>query len=131
EELLLTRHPSGTQHIRHDIFMFHVLRGCQGVSRRRVIVACLGSFGDHFLPLITPEANVRGVQITEAPIAGAESIVLTAPHDSDALRAAVTDEVRWIHSLSTGIDGFPLELGRGRTLTCSRGSAAVPIAEYV
>jgi phosphoglycerate dehydrogenase-like enzyme len=39
--------------------------------------------------------------------------------------------VRWIHTIGTGVDHFPLELVGGRLLTCSRGASAVPIAEWV
>lgn len=39
--------------------------------------------------------------------------------------------VRWVHVYGTGVDGFSLERLRGRQLTCSRGAAAIPIAEWV
>lgn len=38
---------------------------------------------------------------------------------------------RWIHIYGTGVDGFPLSRVGERMLTCSRGAAAVPIAEWV
>ena len=104
------------------------------MSGALAVVDCLGPFGDHYLPMMRATVESLGVAIVarraDAP-ATAEPVIVAAPRDSPELRAAVTDEVRWIHSLSTGMDGFPLELARGRTLTCSRGSAAVPIAEYV
>jgi len=40
-------------------------------------------------------------------------------------------DVQWVHVLGTGMDKFPLNLVGDRILTCSRGSAAVPIAEWV
>lgn len=39
--------------------------------------------------------------------------------------------VRWIHLYGTGVDGFPLHLVGDRELTCSRGSTATAIAEWV
>lgn len=39
--------------------------------------------------------------------------------------------VRWIHLYGTGVDGFPLHLVGDRALTCSRGSTALAIAEWV
>jgi len=97
------------------------------MGRKFVVVDALGAFGSMYLPLIETAIDVP---IVQEPPDGAEPIVLAAPRDTATLREAVTDDVRWIHSLSTGVDGFPLELARGRILTCSRGSASVPIAEY-
>lgn len=37
----------------------------------------------------------------------------------------------WVHFLSTGVDGFPLEHLAGRTVTCGRGANSVAIAEFV
>lgn len=39
--------------------------------------------------------------------------------------------VRWIHTVGTGVDRFPLDAVRGQILTCSRGASAVPISEWV
>ncbi|MBB2188986.1 glyoxylate reductase (NADP(+)) [Gluconacetobacter azotocaptans] len=38
---------------------------------------------------------------------------------------------RWVQVASAGVDGFPAWLLQGRAVTCGRGDAAVPIAEYV
>ncbi|GBR02854.1 NAD(P)-dependent oxidoreductase [Acetobacter oeni] len=38
---------------------------------------------------------------------------------------------RWVQIASAGVDGFPEWLLRDRLVTCGRGDAAVPIAEYV
>jgi phosphoglycerate dehydrogenase-like enzyme len=38
--------------------------------------------------------------------------------------------VRWIHTIGTGVDRFPLEAVGDRVLTCSRGASAIPIAEW-
>jgi phosphoglycerate dehydrogenase-like enzyme len=39
--------------------------------------------------------------------------------------------IRWVHSAMTGIDDYPSALLQQRLVTCSRGLAAVPAAEYV
>ncbi|MFM8304573.1 MAG: NAD(P)-dependent oxidoreductase [Actinomycetota bacterium] len=39
--------------------------------------------------------------------------------------------VRWMHIPGTGVDSWPRAILAGRTVTCSRGISAVPIAEYV
>jgi phosphoglycerate dehydrogenase-like enzyme len=38
--------------------------------------------------------------------------------------------VRWIHTLGTGIDRFPLDALGDRILTCARGASAIPMAEW-
>jgi hypothetical protein len=37
--------------------------------------------------------------------------------------------VRWIHTIGTGVDRFPLHAVGNAILTCSRGGSAIPIAE--
>ncbi len=37
----------------------------------------------------------------------------------------------WVHFMAAGIDGFPLEWLRGRTVSCARGVNANQIAEYI
>lgn len=50
-----------------------------------------------------------------------------APNIADA----VARGVRWIHTVGTGVDRFPLDVVGDRVLTCARGASAVPIAEWV
>jgi phosphoglycerate dehydrogenase-like enzyme len=38
--------------------------------------------------------------------------------------------VRWIHTLGTGIDRFPLDAVGERVLTCARRASAIPMAEW-
>lgn len=49
------------------------------------------------------------------------------PNMSDLLRCGV----RWVHTIGTGVDRFPLDEVGERILTCSRGASATPIAEWV
>jgi phosphoglycerate dehydrogenase-like enzyme len=58
--------------------------------------------------------------------------VLTSLADTaDNLLPMLTDDIRWIHVLGAGVDGFPLEIVGDRMLTCSRGASAPAIAEFV
>ena len=54
--------------------------------------------------------------------------LLDAPTGVEALFAP---QIRWIHMLSTGIDGFPLDAAGDRIVTCSRGASGPAIAEWV
>jgi phosphoglycerate dehydrogenase-like enzyme len=82
------------------------------------------------LAAAVPDAEF--VQVTPGappPVPG--PILLTLLNDRPDLGPVVTDDVRWIHVLGAGVDGFPMELVGDRLLTCSRGASAVPIAEFV
>ncbi|EFC86346.1 D-isomer specific 2-hydroxyacid dehydrogenase NAD-binding [Parafrankia sp. EUN1f] len=39
------------------------------------------------------------------------------------------ERAEWVHFVSTGVDGFPLDRLAGRTVTCGRGANSVAIAE--
>jgi phosphoglycerate dehydrogenase-like enzyme len=70
------------------------------------------------------------VVATDDPRAADAEILLAFDRTPDAVRDAVTPNVRWIHVGTAGIDGFPLELVGERQLTCARGATAAPIAEW-
>jgi len=60
--------------------------------------------------------------------------MLASPLGSERLDAllAAAHELRWLHLLGTGVDGFPLaRVPAHVAITCSRGASAVPIAEWV
>jgi phosphoglycerate dehydrogenase-like enzyme len=79
-----------------------------------------------------PDVAVTAIP-PEGPIPSAVrgDVLLTLPWGSPNLGDALGRGVRWVHALGTGVDRFPLALLEGRTLTCSRGASAVPIAEWV
>jgi phosphoglycerate dehydrogenase-like enzyme len=88
----------------------------------------LGSIPDDFpevrfvaVPLDGPiEPGVRG------------DVLLTTAIGGPSLDEVLGRGVRWVHTLGTGVDRFPLGVLRdGQVLTCSRGASAVPIAEWV
>jgi phosphoglycerate dehydrogenase-like enzyme len=81
--------------------------------------------------------RVPGVEIVQLP-AGPElpddlrgEVLLTPPWDPGNLEAILARGVRWVHTIGTGVDRFPLEVLGDRILTCARGASAVPIAEWV
>jgi phosphoglycerate dehydrogenase-like enzyme len=53
--------------------------------------------------------------------------LLVQPH---GIERALTPEVRWVHVLGAGVDGFPLEQAGDRVVTCSRGASSGAIAEF-
>jgi phosphoglycerate dehydrogenase-like enzyme len=60
-------------------------------------------------------------------------VVLSPLAPRGANRAAVTrliERAGWVHFLSTGVDGFPLVLLSGRTVTCGRGANSAAVAEF-
>jgi phosphoglycerate dehydrogenase-like enzyme len=58
-------------------------------------------------------------------------ILLTLAWGSANLARVLQRGVRWVHTIGTGVDAFPLHVLDGQTLTCSRGASAVPISEWV
>jgi phosphoglycerate dehydrogenase-like enzyme len=62
---------------------------------------------------------------------GAE-ILLTTAIGGPRLDEVLDCGVRWVHTIGTGVDRFPLHMLReGQVLTCSRGASATPISEWV
>jgi phosphoglycerate dehydrogenase-like enzyme len=80
-----------------------------------------------------PEVEVVAVPTEgDLPPGSAGEVLLALPWGSPNLRQVLAQGgVRWIHTLGTGVDAFPLDAVAGRILTCSRGASAVPIAEWV
>jgi phosphoglycerate dehydrogenase-like enzyme len=67
----------------------------------------------------------------EVTLEGPGEVLLTSVMVGDALPDALPGK-RWIHTLGTGVDRFPLDLiGPDQVLTCSRGAGAEPISEWV
>ena len=67
----------------------------------------------------------------EVPAAACGEVLLTHAKGSPNLAQVVARGVRWVHAYGTGVNDFPFAALGGRVLTCSRGSSAVPIAEWV
>jgi phosphoglycerate dehydrogenase-like enzyme len=60
----------------------------------------------------------------------AGEVLLTFTWGSPNLRDVLARGVRWVHTLGTGIDRFPIDALGDRTLTCARGASAVPMSEW-
>ena len=58
-------------------------------------------------------------------------VLVTLLGDPEAIRELLVPSVAWVHVLGAGVDGFPFDALGDRPLTCSRGAAAVAIAEWV
>jgi phosphoglycerate dehydrogenase-like enzyme len=58
-------------------------------------------------------------------------VLVTSPVATPILPEALSRGVRWVHTIGTGVDRFPLDLiTPDMTLTCSRGASAIAIAEW-
>lgn len=82
-------------------------------------------------------AGIPGVEMIEIPREGPipegveGEVLLTFPWGTPNAGEAVSRGVRWIHTIGTGVDRFPMEIVGDRALSCARGASAVPIAEWV
>ncbi|MCK9931952.1 hydroxyacid dehydrogenase [Frankia sp. Mgl5] len=92
-------------------------------------------FVDQIRSRLGAEAHVVDVLGGEvAPASSGPVPVLVMPpaalggSPTAAVLAAV-ERAGWVHFLSTGIDGFPLDRLAGRTVTCGRGANSPAIAE--
>jgi phosphoglycerate dehydrogenase-like enzyme len=90
----------------------------------------------HLGPLPSVSEVVAGVDIIGIP-SDAElapdihgDVLLTLMRGAPNLADVLTHGVRWVHTIGTGVDGFPFDLLGDRILTCSRGVNAVYIAEW-
>ena len=91
------------------------------------------------LPSASVEAlagPLADVEIVHVPSQGEPApelrgeVLLTFAWGAPNLALLVGRGVRWIHTIGTGVDRFPLEVVGDRILTCSRGASAIPIAEW-
>jgi phosphoglycerate dehydrogenase-like enzyme len=57
-------------------------------------------------------------------------VLVTLLHDPASVREMLAPSIEWVHVLGTGVDGFPFDALGDRLLSCSRGAAAVAIAEW-
>lgn len=100
--------------------------GTVAVNNRSHFAAGLAAMLEHLLP------EERFVLVTPGDVVPAEAQVLvTLLDDPSGLEDLLVPQVRWVHMLSTGIDGFPLAAAGDRVVTCSRGASATAISEWV
>ncbi len=97
------------------------------------VVILKGRFGAYLVPVLeaaVPEETFVLCGPDDAVPAGADALV-TFAEGSSGIERLLTEDIRWVHALGTGVDGLPLAALADRLLTCSRGASAVPIAEWV
>jgi phosphoglycerate dehydrogenase-like enzyme len=82
-------------------------------------------------------AQVPDVEFVPVPTEGPldpsiqGDVMLTTAIGAPSLPEALDRGVRWVHTIGTGVDRFPLDaIRQGQVLTCSRGASAIPIAEW-
>jgi phosphoglycerate dehydrogenase-like enzyme len=96
----------------------------------RATVAVNLIFGRGFVDAIQHALPGEVVVASADPRAADAEILAVYTNDEASVRESITPAVRWIHALSTGVDGFPFDSVGDRAFTCSRGAGAVPIAEW-
>jgi phosphoglycerate dehydrogenase-like enzyme len=57
-------------------------------------------------------------------------VCLTLAWGSPNMADVIARGVRWVHTIGTGVDRFPLDTIGDAVLTCSRGASAIPISEW-
>jgi phosphoglycerate dehydrogenase-like enzyme len=102
------------------------------VTARPVVLSQLGRRHSEQLTEAFPDVDVIPILAGEDTPRRAD-VLVHAPWGRDELPALLAGTgVRWVHTVSTGVDTIDLDLFEdGPVLTCSRGASAVPIAEWV
>lgn len=101
------------------------------MSPLRVLTHVGGDVVDR-IRAVVPDAEVVAVPWDGPVPDGVEGEVLfTLAWGSPNMADVAARGVRWIHTLGTGVDRFPLDAVGDRVLTCSRGASAIPISEFV
>ncbi len=78
-----------------------------------------------------PEVELIAIPMQgELPADLCGDVLLTHAKGSPNLASVVARGVRWVHAYGTGVNEFPFGALGGRPLSCSRGSSAIPIAEW-
>ena len=102
------------------------------------VIDVLSHLGGSDLEALRGQApGARFIEIpTEGPLPDAArgEVCLTIGWGSPNLKQVLERDVRWVHTLGTGMDRFPLDIIRDAggeiVLTCSRGASAIPISEW-
>ncbi len=82
-------------------------------------------------------AAMPSVEVIEVPLSGdvpseaSAPVLFGVPFWSPTLETLLGRGVEWLHVASTGVDSLASTPAmQGRTVTCARGAAAIPIAEF-
>lgn len=98
------------------------------------VLVHFGGYGSDDIAAAVPSVQVIDVPMNgEVPPDVQGEVLLTPSGFVDNLPQVLDRGVQWVHEFGTGVDTAPLDLifEGGRTLTCSRGASAIPIAEWV
>jgi phosphoglycerate dehydrogenase-like enzyme len=57
-------------------------------------------------------------------------VLLAFTWGSPNIHELVAHGVEWIHTVGTGVDGFPIDAVGDRLLSCARGASAIPMSEW-
>ncbi|HLI73196.1 MAG TPA: NAD(P)-dependent oxidoreductase [Acidimicrobiales bacterium] len=99
----------------------------------RVVVNMGSRFADGLLAALeasAPHERFVGCKPGEPVPTDADALV-TLTDDPAGVVQLMAPHIRWVHMLSTGVDGFPLAAAGDRLVTCSRGASGIAIAEWV
>lgn len=84
-------------------------------------------------PIAERFSEIDFVQVpSEGPIPASlrGEVLLAFTWGSPNLVELVEHGVEWIHTVGTGIDGFPMDAVGERLFTCARGASAIPMSEW-
>lgn len=94
------------------------------------VLNLLGDRAAELARAAAPDAEILTFPADGVPD-GTEAEVMFGPFTPSPLHDRLDEiGIRWMHIPGTGVDNWPRELLDGRTVTCSRGVSAGPIAEF-
>jgi phosphoglycerate dehydrogenase-like enzyme len=100
------------------------------MTREPIAVDIAGPFAD-LLQERFP-ATETAVNLAQADLPDGAEVVVTFARSSERLAPLVGPATKWVHILSTGIDGCALDaIPEQVVVTCSRGASAEAISEWV
>jgi phosphoglycerate dehydrogenase-like enzyme len=82
------------------------------------------------LAAAVPEADIASTDPESSLGPDFQADGMIAPATAPVLRT-LEAPIPWVHLWGTGVELLPKRVFDGRTVTCSRGASAVPIAEFV
>jgi phosphoglycerate dehydrogenase-like enzyme len=97
------------------------------------VITQLGATDAHRALILATHPDVELVDLSGDPPEGLHADVFFGGYMGwdQILRWLDTSGVRWVQLSGTGVDKVPDAVYDGRIVTCARGAAAIPIAEWV
>jgi phosphoglycerate dehydrogenase-like enzyme len=94
------------------------------------ILVCVQGFTDALVGMLQAQLPDEEFAALDGSPPPGDALVTLDP-SREQLQAALDAGVQWVHVFGAGVDRVPLDLLHDRVVTCSRGSAAPAIAEFV